>query len=94
LDVFAGNTGNTASHRAWDTGAGGWQPWDTIGPGTLVGDPAAVSWDADGIDQFERGEDNTLYHRACCSAAGWSTRYSLGGILTSDPAVSSWLLLS
>jgi hypothetical protein len=62
----------------------------TIGPGTLVGDPAAVSWDAGRIDQFERGEDNTLYHRACSSAAGWSTRYSLGGILTSDPAVSSW----
>jgi hypothetical protein len=62
-------------------------PWESRG-GTLVGEPASVSWAPGRIDVFARGTDNHLWHQAYEN--GWTGWENLGGSLSSAPGVASW----
>src|SRR5439155_11120380 len=50
--------------------------------------PGAVSAAANRIDVFARGLDNALWHRAWDGTA-WQPWQSLGGVLSSGPAVTA-----
>ena len=50
--------------------------------------PAVVSWGPNRIDTFVKGTDNALWHKAW-DGFNWNNWESLGGVLTSAPAVSS-----
>ena len=54
----------------------------------MTSDPAVVSWEPNRIDIFVRGADNALWHKFWGNE-GWSGWESLGGVLTSEPEVSS-----
>jgi hypothetical protein len=49
------------------------------------GDGAAAQY---GLDVFSRGEHDALWHM--WSEGSWSQWESLGGIVTADPAATSW----
>jgi len=63
-------------------------------PAGIVGDPAACSpGDNWNLDLFVRGTDNALWWRH--EAAGvWSAWKSLGGVLTSSPAATGFIIAS
>jgi hypothetical protein len=62
-------------------------PWEPLA-GTLVGEPASVSWGSGRVDVFARGTDDHLWHKYY--ANGWSGWENLGGALSSAPGVASW----
>lgn len=49
--------------------------------------PASVAWSSGYTDVFVRGADDTLFHRR--GTTTWHAWESLGGLLSSDPAVAS-----
>lgn len=67
-------------------------PYDNLG-GTILGNPAVVSWAHDRLDIFVIGTDQGLYHKAwdgsqwLPSVAGYDP---LGGVIVGNPAVASW----
>ena len=63
------------------------QPWEPLG-GSLVGEPASVSWAPGRLDVFARGTDDQLWHKYYDN--GWSGWEPLGGVLSSAPTVASW----
>jgi hypothetical protein len=68
----------------------GWGPWYNVGGILASGTaPAVCAQDANSLDVFVQGTDNALWHRHYQSGSGWSAWESLGGILTSSPAVTS-----
>lgn len=66
----------------------GWSPWQSLG-GILTTAPAVSSWQANRLDVFAGGTDNSLYH-IWWDGSRWSSWESLGGVLTSGPAAVSW----
>ncbi len=89
LDVFATSASFSGLHLEW-TGTA-WQGWTPLG-GTLSSRMAAASWAPGRLDVFVRGTNNALYHRWRDGAGdvwrpGSHQWESLGGVLTSRPAV-------
>lgn len=68
--------------------APGWSRWEDLG-GVLTSAPAVSSWQANRLDVFGRGQNQSLWHK-WWDGSNWSQWEDLGGVLTSAPAAVSW----
>lgn len=57
--------------------------------GTIIGEPAAVSWGPNRVDVFVRGTDNGLYQKFWAGSGDFAGWFPLGGSLSSDPVAVS-----
>lgn len=89
LQVFARGTTSEVMQKSYD---GEWSIWRNVG-GSVHEDsaPGAISWGAHPIDLFIRGTDDALWYNSH-NGSTWSGWESLGGTLTSGPAVASTLI--
>lgn len=85
LDVFVRNVDNGLSHRSYRSGIG-WSAWSRIGGMTLSSQPAAASPGSDLLDVVVRGTSGAMHLLRWTGA--WSPWTSLGGTLSSGPAVT------
>ena len=87
LDVFVRGSNGRVHHRPYDGAWYGWQ--DSLGGALAAGSgPAAVSPRFGRLDVFVRGTADGLHQQVWSGSwLGWG---SLGGVLTGNPAVSSW----
>jgi hypothetical protein len=88
MKVFLRGSDGALWHDDWNGSA--WSGVQTLA-GTIIGEPAAVSWGPNRVDVFVRGTDNGLFQKvwtggATGDFAGW---FALGGSLASDPVAVS-----
>ncbi len=90
--VFVRATDGTVVYKVGRGGVFG--AWTTVPEGTLVGAPAAVSWDGKRVDLFVIGLDGALWQAVTFTSASgeptsWTPWRRLGGVLTTAPAAAS-----
>lgn len=74
--------------------AGAFSAWKTVPGGSIVGAPAAVSWDGKRVDLFVVGLDGALWQSVTTTSptgepTSWTPWRRLGGVLTTSPAAAS-----
>jgi len=89
LDIFYANASHALGHIWFDGDI--WEPHEQLGPETFVGSPAAVSWSRGRIDVVARGSasGSPLIHK-WIDGGNWSGWETLGGALSSNPAIASF----
>lgn len=95
LHLFHVDAGGNLLYRAWNGDPATWNDaWTPLGSSMKVDpttNPDAISIDGTRLDVFARGDDDALYHITSPDGGGtWGSWESLGGVLTSAPAVASW----
>lgn len=89
LDVFYKDPSNALGHIWYDSST--WHTHEELGSEAIAGAPAAVSWSSGRLDVVARGTaaGGPLVHKWFTSST-WSGWETIGGSLTSDPAIASW----
>ncbi len=92
IDLFGVGLDGNLYHKSWNGST--WSPWvNELGhpsPGIASGSgPAVSSWEANRLDVFVRGADNSIWH-AWWDGTSWKSWVSLGPAIVSNPAAVSW----
>jgi hypothetical protein len=86
MKVFLRGSDGALWHDDWSGSA--WSGLQTLS-GTIIGEPAAVSWGPNRVDVFVRGTDNGLYQKFWAGSGDFAGWFGLGGSLASDPVAVS-----
>ena len=89
LEIFVVGSDRQLYHRWQGAPNGGWAGWSLTGPAPGAGwqgDPALVLNPGGWLEVFVRGPDDAVWHSWQWQWSPWS---SLGGVITSNPAVTA-----